>query len=327
MSTFLYGLKGRLTVNLQTTTAIVQGLRQGKVSALARLITWAETGHAEFPGVMREVFPHTGGAHRLGITGPPGAGKSTLAERFIAHFRTKDLKVGVAAVDPSSPFTGGARLGDRVRRETAGGDDGGVVRRMATRGSLGGLALATEDALDLMDAGGFDQLLVETVGVGQVELDVARAADTVMVVLVPESGDGVQAMKAGLMEIGDIFVINKADREGAERLSKEMISMLSMRPASDWQPQVISVSAKENQGMPELFTCLEAHQKHLNAGALEARRLQTARERVLNTARLLLAEETDSPSNALTLEALAQSVASRTKSPYQAAEELVKGSI
>lgn len=273
---------------------------------------------------MRALFPLTGTAHRVGLTGPPGAGKSTVADRLIRHFRERQARVGVVAVDPSSPFTGGALLGDRVRMDAAVGDRDVFIRSMATRGSLGGLCNAAEDALDLMDAAGFDPVLVETVGVGQVELDVARAADTVVVVLVPESGDGVQAMKAGLMEIGDIFVVNKADREGADRLKQELESILGLRPSGGWRPRVVAVSAKDNQGYPSLFNALQAHRDALTGDALAEKRLQAARERILNTARRVLLDGQDRAS-AITLETLAQAVVTRTLCPYDAAHELIQG--
>jgi LAO/AO transport system kinase len=209
--------------------SLIEGVIVGKKTALARLITWAESQDDRVIRALRELYPRTGPAYRTGITGPPGAGKSTLIARIALAYRERGDRVGVVAVDPTSPFTGGALLGDRIRMTELSEDPEIFVRSMATRGSLGGLAGATAEALDLLDAAGYHRLFIETVGVGQIELDVAMAADTVVVVLVPESGDGVQAMKAGLMEIGDVFVVNKADRDGADQLARELESMLDLR--------------------------------------------------------------------------------------------------
>jgi LAO/AO transport system kinase len=201
----------------------------GKRAALARVITLVENQRDGFRALLHALHGRLGRAHRIGITGPPGAGKSTLTAALITHYREAGETVAVLAVDPTSPFTGGALLGDRIRMNDIAMDSGVFIRSMATRGSLGGLALATKEAADVMDAHGFDRVIVETVGVGQSELDIAAAADSTVVVLVPESGDGIQAMKAGLMEAADLFVINKADRSGADRLSREISMMLHLR--------------------------------------------------------------------------------------------------
>jgi LAO/AO transport system kinase len=210
-------------------TAILDGLRHRKTAALARAISLVENGTAGFEEILAALHGQLGGARRIGITGPPGGGKSTLIERLAAHYRKADLTVGVIAVDPSSPFTGGALLGDRIRMEGASEDPGVFIRSMASRGSLGGMATATGEVADVLDAYGFQRVLIETVGVGQSELDVASAADTTVVVLVPESGDGIQVMKSGLMEIADVFVVNKADRPGADIIRKELEIALGLR--------------------------------------------------------------------------------------------------
>lgn len=209
--------------------ALLQGFREGKRVALTRVISIIENQRAGFRAVLHALHEGIGRGHRIGITGPPGAGKSTLTAALIAHYREQGETVAVIAVDPTSPFTGGALLGDRIRMNDIAMDSGVFIRSMATRGSLGGLALTTKEVADVMDAFGFDRILVETVGVGQSELDIAAAADSTVVVLVPESGDGIQAMKAGLMEAADLFVVNKSDRPGADRLAREVAMMLHLR--------------------------------------------------------------------------------------------------
>jgi len=208
---------------------LLTAFREGRRAALARAISIVEDERAAAPALLDALHADIGGAQRLGLTGPPGAGKSTLTAALIERLRARGETVGVIAVDPTSPFTGGALLGDRIRMNDVAQDDGVFIRSMATRGSLGGLALATKEVADLMDAYGFDRVVVETVGVGQSELDIAAAADTTVVILVPESGDSVQAMKAGLMEVADMFVVNKADRPGAEKLTREVELMLHLR--------------------------------------------------------------------------------------------------
>ena len=208
---------------------LLADFQDGRRVALARVISIVENQRVGFHDLLNALYPRIGRAQRIGITGPPGAGKSTLTAALIAHYRKHGEQVGVIAVDPTSPFTGGALLGDRIRMNEISMDDGVFIRSMATRGSLGGLALATKEVADVMDAFGFDRIIVETVGVGQSELDIAAAADSTVVVLVPESGDSIQAMKAGLMEAADLFVINKSDRPGADRLAREVSSMLHFR--------------------------------------------------------------------------------------------------
>jgi LAO/AO transport system kinase len=248
--------------------------------ALARLITRVENRAPEVPEIMRAIHERTGRAYVLGITGPPGAGKSTLVDRVTSRLRAQGLAVGVIAVDPSSPFTGGAVLGDRIRMQTHTLDPDVFIRSMATRGSLGGLARATGDVIKLMDAFGFPWIIIETVGVGQTELDIIRQVDTTVVALVPESGDSIQAMKAGLMEVADVFVVNKADRDGAHALMAELRFSVHLHYTSgggpkdiDWEVPILAVQAANDVGIDELMTQVQRHRAALEqAGALETRR-------------------------------------------------------
>jgi LAO/AO transport system kinase len=300
--------------------ALLRNFDDRRRVALTRIISIVENQRPGFRELLNTLHDRLGRAHRIGVTGPPGAGKSTLTAALIAHFREQSETVGVIAVDPTSPFTGGALLGDRIRMNEISMDEGVFVRSMATRGSLGGLSLTTKEVADVMDAYGFDRIIVETVGVGQSELDIAAAADSTVVVLVPESGDGIQAMKAGLMEAADLFVINKSDRPGADRLAREVSMMLHFRsgqllrnvpahhgvdrsrvrarraaaaatqPAEEdserslpqgWEIPVLKTVAETGQGVTELATALENHRSWLGAsGELHRRRRQRLAERV-----------------------------------------------
>src|SRR5450432_3706598 len=228
-------------------------VRAGDVRALSRAITAIENHDADAEPLLRILFPHTGQAYLIGLTGAPGTGKSTLVDRLAAHYRQRNEQVGVIAVDPTSPYSGGAILGDRIRMQGHAGDAGMFIRSMATRGFLGGMARATAEVALLLDAAGKRQVLIETVGVGQDEIDIVRLADCVIVLLVPGLGDDIQNMKAGLMEIADIFVLNKSDREGADRLEQQLHAMLSLvMPRDGWHPPVIRTVASENKGITEL---------------------------------------------------------------------------
>ncbi len=240
---------------------ISERLLEGQRGALARAITWAEDGDARFPALLAGIYHAIGRSHRLGVTGPPGAGKSTLVNQLAAHLRTREETVGILAVDPSSPFTGGALLGDRIRMEERTLYPGVFIRSMATRGSRGGLGRATVDAFDVMDAFGFGKLIVETVGVGQAEYDVVGAADTVLVVLCPGAGDGVQAMKSGLLEVAHVICINKSDMPGADRMAADLEEAVHIRTAGRglWETPVVTASAGKNQGIEEVLAAIETH--------------------------------------------------------------------
>jgi LAO/AO transport system kinase len=285
-------------------------------AALARAVSIVENHRAGFENLLGALHPRLGRARRIGITGPPGAGKSTITTALASLYRTAGLSAGIIAVDPTSPFTGGALLGDRIRMESVALDEGIFIRSMATRGSLGGLAASTREVADVLDGYGFDRILIETVGVGQSELDIARTADTTAVVLVPESGDSVQAMKAGLMEIADVFVVNKADRPDAERLRHEIEMTLGLRlggstmrnvpahhgvdlkrmrnpahtarqaaqdnSADTWTPPVLATIADRGEGIDALAAALDRHFDYLSrSGMLEVRRRERLRERVV----------------------------------------------
>src|SRR3989442_6267912 len=255
-----------MTVPLVATEKWAEQVRAGDVRAVSRAITAIENHAPEAEELLRLLFPHTGHAYLTGVTGAPGTGKSTLVDRLAAFHRKNQEQVGVIAVDPTSPYSGGAILGDRIRMQVHAGDAGTFIRSMATRGFLGGLARATAEVALLLDAAGKKHVLIETVGVGQDEIDIVRLADCVLVVLVPGLGDDIQNMKAGLMEIGDIFVLNKSDRECADRLEQQLLAMLSLvMPRDGWHPPVVRTVASENKGIAELAETVARFQKHFAA--------------------------------------------------------------
>lgn len=334
-----------------TADPLLEGLLAGQVPAVARAVSVVENARPGFEQLLTAIHPRLGRARRIGITGPPGAGKSTLSELLVHAWRAAGFKVAVVAVDPTSPFTGGALLGDRIRMERVALDPGVFIRSMATRGSLGGLATATREVCDVLDAAGFDRILVETVGVGQSELDVARMTDTTILVLVPESGDGIQALKSGVMEIADVFVVNKADRPGAPKLQREIELALDLRagkafrniPAhhgaiktmtaaarveereTGWRPPVLQMIAAKGEGTEALITTLDQHWDETSAnGNLDSRRRARLTERtravVDRTVQRWL--WTEGPATSLLHERLDAAAAGGT-SPYDIAAEVV----
>ena len=304
-----------------------QRVADGDPRAVARAISKVEDGAVDASDLMKEIFPRTGKALIVGITGSPGAGKSSLVDKIALLYRGQSERVGIVAVDPSSPFSGGAILGDRIRMQTLGLDKNVFIRSMATRGNLGGLARATVDALSILDAAGYSRIIVETVGVGQDEVEVVKAADVCVVVLVPGMGDDIQAIKAGLMEIGDIFVINKADREGVFATEKELQALLSLADRNDsWVPPIVKTVATENKGIEELAQAIESFRSsQLKSAASSARRRAIARWRIIELLReQLVARVLESDKASSELEQLANEVAARQRDPYSAVEELMK---
>jgi GTPase len=306
---------------------LVDGVRRGDVSAVARALTLVENREPASAEILHALWPATGKSWRIGVTGPPGAGKSTLVAALIGEFRKAKRTLGVVAVDPTSPFTGGALLGDRVRMGIAHGDDGVFIRSMASRGDLGGLCAAAQEACDVLDASGKDVVLIETVGVGQTEIEVVDAADTVVVVLHPEAGDAVQAMKAGLMEIADVFALNKADRPGADRLEQEILLSLGLKAHDEttWVPPVVRVVATTGEGVPKLVGELERHRAELEArGRLDERRRRRVEQRI----RLLVEADVrrrlfDGDPARARLEELVREVRSGSTTPYTAARRIL----
>ncbi len=264
----------RLAVDLEK-------LFSGDRVTIARAISAIENEEEGAETLLKKIFPKTGRSYRIGVTGPPGAGKSTLANKLALQYRSQGFGVGVIAVDPTSPFTGGALLGDRIRMTDVELDSGVFIRSMASRGSMGGLSRKATEAADVLDAAGMDVVILETVGVGQSELDIAGAADTTVVVLVPESGDSIQAMKAGLMEIADFFVLNKSDRAGADQAVMSIQMILHFRQRSGWQPDVLKTVASEGTGIPEVLGRIQDHRVFQErSGALEARRRKRLEGRI-----------------------------------------------
>jgi LAO/AO transport system kinase len=308
---------------------LVTRVLKGDARAVARAISKVEDGAADAAELMRAVFPHTGRGLVVGITGSPGAGKSSLVDKLAALYRARGERVGIVAVDPSSPFSGGAILGDRIRMQALGLDPGVFIRSMATRGNLGGLARATVDAVAILDAAGFEKVIVETVGVGQDEVEIVKTADVSVVVLVPGMGDDIQAIKAGIMEIGDVFVINKADRDGVLRAEKELEALLSLAHRPDmWMPPIVKTVATESRGLEELAAAVESYREfQRTASGAHGRRGAVARWRILELLReRLLARVLEDDGTRERLESLAVEVADKRRDPYSAVEELIAAS-
>ena len=305
------------------TQTLVERALGGERRSIARLISLVEDGTPELATIMTSLHPHTGRAYSLGITGAPGAGKSTLTERLVGRARQDGNKVGVLAIDPSSPFSGGALLGDRVRMQSHATDVDVFIRSMATRGHLGGLSLATPEAIRVLDAVGNDLIVIETVGVGQAEVEITDACDTTLVVVNPGWGDAVQAAKAGLMEIADVFVMNKADRAGTKESVREIKQMLDMSDA-EWKPEIVETVAVKGEGIDELWAAIEKHRAYQGEkGRLETRR----RRRVQREIREIVAQrfrhrvEREARSE---LDDLTDKVIARKLDPYAAADEIVR---
>jgi LAO/AO transport system kinase len=307
-------------------TDLLPGIREGRYRALAQAITLVESHDPKAAALLAELYPSTGKARIIGITGSPGAGKSTLVAAMARHYRAQDKRVGIIAVDPTSPFTGGAILGDRIRMADLYTDRGVFIRSMATRGFLGGLAKATNDVVDILDAGGFDVVLVETVGVGQDEVEVVRTVQTNIVVLVPGMGDDIQAIKAGIMEIGDVFVVNKADRPGADKTATEVTMMMSLvEEHGDWVPPIVKTVASKSQGIAHLDAAIVKHFDYLSAsGELDRRNRDRVRIRIETQLKERFMDRLIGgtiPRDEY--EALLEDVLRKKNNPYEAAEGLL----
>lgn len=305
---------------------LIERLLAGEPRAVARTITRVESGAADAAELMKSVFPHTGNAVVIGITGSPGAGKSSLVDKLAFHYKNAGEKVGIICVDPSSPFSGGAILGDRIRMAALGMEKGVFIRSMATRGNLGGLSRATVDAVSILDAAGFDKVIVETVGVGQDEVEIVKTADVSVVVLVPGMGDDIQAIKAGIMEIGDVFVINKADREGVIRTQKELEALLSLAHRPDmWMPPIVQTVATESKGIDDLAIAIDAYNKFQREGeGSTVRRHAIAKWRLLELLQeRLLSDLMNRNGTSEKLDKLALEIAEKKNDPYSAVESIL----
>ncbi|MDT0306983.1 methylmalonyl Co-A mutase-associated GTPase MeaB [Streptomyces sp. DSM 44917] len=308
---------------------LVAGAREGRPRAVARLISLVEGASPRLREVMAALAPHTGHAYVVGLTGSPGVGKSTSTSALVTAYRRAGKRVGVLAVDPSSPFSGGALLGDRIRMGEHAGDPGVFIRSMATRGHLGGLAWAAPQAVRVLDAAGCDVILVETVGVGQSEVEIAAQADTAVVLLAPGMGDGIQAAKAGILEIGDVFVVNKADRDGADATVRELNHMLGLgeaRKPGDWRPSVVKTVAARGEGVEDVVAALDKHRAWMEErGELNARRTRRAAREVETIAVTALRERIADLRGDRRLTALAERIVAGGLDPYAAADELIEG--
>ena len=305
---------------------LVERARSGDARAVARLISLVEDASPLLREVMAGLAPYTGNAQIVGITGSPGVGKSTSTSALVTELRRTGKRVGVLAVDPSSPFSGGALLGDRIRMQDHALDKDVYIRSMASRGHLGGLSWSTPQALRVLDAAGCDVVLIETVGVGQSEVEIAGLADTTLVLLAPGMGDGVQAAKAGILEIGDVYVVNKADRDGAEQVRRELRTMISLadRPEGSWKPPIVLTVAQAGQGVDEVVRAIDEHRAWMeSSGELERRRVQRARDEIESIAVTALRARWGDVHGRTELDELAAQVAAGKSDPYRAADSLL----
>ena len=305
----------------------IERLRSGEPLALARMISAVENRAPGWSEMLKALFPHTGKARIIGLTGAPGSGKSTLVDQLAKHYRKEKQTVGIIAVDPTSPYTGGAILGDRIRMQGHHADPGIYIRSMATRGSLGGLARATADVATVLDASGRDRILIETVGVGQDEVDIVRLADVTVVMLVPGMGDDVQTIKAGIMEIADIFVINKSDREGAERVEREIRALQSLATRNDgWTPPVVKTVASEGTGTKELADAIAGYEAYLKKENLAFKRnVENWQTRLIEMLRDAMLEKARAQMDGGSLARYAAEIAEHKRDPYALVEEILRG--